>query len=185
MRKLLFLFICSGIIYSKPDSNINILLKNKIEEGLIGEPQMIHITNHDSTIPKFKFLKSSGGMLFDLCIHDFDMLTFEPDEPVDAVVFCESFHHCDNPILLVEKMSKYVKPNGKLFFFGEPVTIFPVPWGVRLDGQSIWAAREHGWLELGFNTAFFYDLLRRNNWELKSFKSNVLYSARAIVASRI
>ena len=46
---------------------------------------MIHITNHDSAIPKFKFLKSSGGMLFDLCIHDFDMLTFITGENIKEI----------------------------------------------------------------------------------------------------
>ena len=46
---------------------------------------MIHITNHDSIIPKFKFLKSSGGMLFDLCIHDFDMLTFITGENIKEI----------------------------------------------------------------------------------------------------
>jgi len=88
-----------------------ILLKNKIEEGLIGEPQMIHITNHDSAIPKFKFLKSSGGMLFDLCIHDFDMLTFITGENikeiyVNGAVFIEQrlkdIKDIDNAIITLE-----------------------------------------------------------------------------------
>ena len=46
---------------------------------------MIHVTNHDNNIPKFKFLKSSGGMLFDLCIHDFDMLSFITGEKIKEI----------------------------------------------------------------------------------------------------
>ena len=88
-----------------------ILLKNKIREGCIGQTQMIHITNHDSNIPKFKFLKSSGGMLFDLCIHDFDMLSFITDEKIKEIyvngsVFIEprlkDINDIDNAIITLE-----------------------------------------------------------------------------------
>ena len=53
-----------------------VLAKEKVDAGMVGDVHTIHITNHDASIPNFKFLKSSGGMLFDLCIHDFDMLNF-------------------------------------------------------------------------------------------------------------
>jgi myo-inositol 2-dehydrogenase/D-chiro-inositol 1-dehydrogenase len=88
-----------------------ILLKEKIKEGLIGKTQMIHITNHDSTIPRFKFLKSSGGMLFDLCIHDFDMVTFITGEKIKEIyvngsVFIEprlkDVNDIDNAIITLE-----------------------------------------------------------------------------------
>ena len=88
-----------------------ILLKEKIKEGLIGKTQIIHITNHDSTIPKFKFLKSSGGMLFDLCIHDFDMLRFITGEKikeiyVNGAIFIEprlkDINDIDNAIITLE-----------------------------------------------------------------------------------
>ena len=62
-----------------------IMLKDKIKNGLVGKIHMIHITNHDASIPKFKFLKSSGGMLFDLCIHDFDMLNFLTAEKIKEI----------------------------------------------------------------------------------------------------
>ena len=88
-----------------------ILLKNKIREGCIGQTQTIHITNHDSNIPKFKFLKSSGGMLFDLCIHDFDMLSFITGEKIKEIyvngsVFIEprlkEINDIDNAIITLE-----------------------------------------------------------------------------------
>ena len=88
-----------------------ILLKNKIHEGCIGQTQMIHITNHDNNIPKFKFLRSSGGMLFDLCIHDFDMLSFITGEKIKEIyvngsVFIEprlkNINDIDNAIITLE-----------------------------------------------------------------------------------
>lgn len=41
---------------------------------------------------------------------------------------------------------------------------FPLPWGLRIDGQSLWAIRRNGWLELGFNSRYFRDLLNRHGW---------------------
>ena len=87
------------------------LLKEKINGGLVGEIQMIHITNHDASIPEFKFLKSSGGMLFDLCIHDFDMLSFITGEKIKEIyvngdVFIEprlnEINDIDNAIITLE-----------------------------------------------------------------------------------
>ena len=62
-----------------------ILAKEKVSSGQIGDVHTINITNHDASIPKFKFLKSSGGMLHDLCIHDFDMLKFLTGESVKEI----------------------------------------------------------------------------------------------------
>jgi len=62
-----------------------VLAKEKMDSGALGNVHTIHITNHDASIPSFKFLKSSGGMLFDLCIHDFDMLNFLTGEKTKEI----------------------------------------------------------------------------------------------------
>ena len=62
-----------------------LVAKEKIDSGALGDIHTIHITNHDASIPRFKFLKSSGGMLFDLCIHDFDMLNFLTGQKVKEI----------------------------------------------------------------------------------------------------
>ena len=62
-----------------------LMAKKKMDSGALGDFHAIHITNHDASIPPFKFLKSSGGMLFDLCIHDFDMLSFLTGQKVKEI----------------------------------------------------------------------------------------------------
>ena len=62
-----------------------LMAKKKMDSGALWDIHAIHITNHDASIPPFKFLKSSGGMLFDLCIHDFDMLSFLTGQKVKEI----------------------------------------------------------------------------------------------------
>ena len=51
-------------------------LKRRVDDGEIGDSQLIKITNRDPSRPDLEFVKSSGGMFMDLCIHDFDMLRY-------------------------------------------------------------------------------------------------------------
>jgi hypothetical protein len=56
-------------------------------------------------------------------------------------------------------------PEGRVFFAGEPITAdFPMPWGLRLDGNSLWAIRKNGWLELGFREDYFRQALEQTGW---------------------
>ncbi|HEX3952476.1 MAG TPA: class I SAM-dependent methyltransferase [Stellaceae bacterium] len=87
------------------------------------------------------------------------------DEPFDAVVFFESFHHSDDHLALLDALRRAVTPQGRVFFAAEPIqTEFSQPWGLRLDGQSLWSIRKHGWLELGFTDRYFIEALARNGW---------------------
>ena len=53
----------------------------------------------------------------------------------DAVLFFESFRHCDKHQLLIEKIKMVLKPGGKIVFGAEPLALnFPIPWGLRMDG---------------------------------------------------
>ncbi|WP_341988099.1 methyltransferase domain-containing protein [Azorhizobium sp. AG788] len=87
------------------------------------------------------------------------------DEKFDAVVYFESFHHCWEFDRLLKALHRVINPGGKIYFGAEPINEqFTVPWGVRLDGESLFVARRSGWMELGFHSTFFQELLRRNGW---------------------
>jgi SAM-dependent methyltransferase len=83
----------------------------------------------------------------------------------DAALFFECFHHCADHMRLLRALDRAIVPGGKLFFGGEPISPdFPMPWGLRLDGNSLWAIRKNGWLELGFRDDYFRDALRHAGW---------------------
>jgi|SRR5579859_1658561 len=95
-----------------------------------------------------------------------DYLWVETAEQMfDAVIFFESFHHCWDFERLLRGLHRVLAPGGKVYFAAEPINEgFSVPWGVRLDGESLYVARKCGWMELGFHSDFFAELLQRTGW---------------------
>lgn len=103
----------------------------------------------------------------------------------DAVIFFESFHHSADHQRLVENLDRVVAPGGRMVFATEPVSRgFALPWGPRLDGQSVWAIRKHGWLELGFRNSYFEALLQRHGWKLQVVKGTQTPDVGTFVAQR-
>ena len=51
-------------------------LKQIIDSGEIGMPQMLSIISRDPAPPPLDYIKVSGGLLMDMTIHDFDMCRF-------------------------------------------------------------------------------------------------------------
>jgi O-antigen biosynthesis protein len=82
-------------------------------------------------------------------------------EKYDAVIFQSSFHHCiDFNVLLRSLKNKVLSCKGKIFFFSEPIfEDYRFPWGIRYDGESLWAVMVNKWLELGFDKSYFSELL--------------------------
>ena len=92
----------------------------------------------------------------------------------DAVLFYECFHHCSDHVQLLKDLHRVVKPGGHVFLCAEPILeSFHAPWGVRLDGESLWAARQNGWLELGFTESYFVETCARHGWSVTRFSSDV------------
>ncbi|MFC6489166.1 inositol 2-dehydrogenase [Nitratireductor sp. GCM10026969] len=56
-----------------------------IDEGRIGDVEMVQITSRDPGPPPAGYIKSSGGILRDMTIHDFDMARFLLGEEPDTV----------------------------------------------------------------------------------------------------
>ena len=83
----------------------------------------------------------------------------------DAALFFECFHHCADHLRLLRALRQALVPEGRVFLAGEPITAdFPMPWGLRLDGNSLWAIRKNGWLELGFRDDYFARALAETGW---------------------
>ena len=82
----------------------------------------------------------------------------------NAVIFQSSFHHClhfDDLIKVIR--SNVLAEGGRIYFFCEPIyKNYTFPWGLRHDGESIWAITCNHWLELGFDWNFFFKLMLRN-----------------------
>lgn len=86
-------------------------------------------------------------------------------EPFDAAVFFECFHHCADHMRLLRALRTAVKPEGRIYFAAEPILPeFPLPWGVRMDGEALWAIRNNGWMELGYQDSYFLEALARTGW---------------------
>jgi 2-polyprenyl-3-methyl-5-hydroxy-6-metoxy-1,4-benzoquinol methylase len=102
----------------------------------------------------------------DVDIVNSDFLWVETtDKKFDAVVFFECFHHCWEFKRLLLSLHRVLKPGGKIYFGAEPINEqFKIPWGTRLDGESLFVARRGGWMELGFHSTFFSELLSRTGW---------------------
>jgi 2-polyprenyl-3-methyl-5-hydroxy-6-metoxy-1,4-benzoquinol methylase len=107
------------------------------------------------------------------------------DGPFDAVVFFESFHHCTRHAELMASLGRVVAPGGRVFFAAEPIEEhYYAPWGLRLDGESLWAIRRNGWFELGFRRSYFIEALRRAGWSGHEVKCPEPAGATVWVAER-
>jgi SAM-dependent methyltransferase len=110
-----------------------------------------------------------------------DMAKFNSDEKFDVVIFCEAFHHASNFLDLLENLKKILNPGGRVYLCGEPVTYYPYPWGVRTDGESIWMARNLGWLELGFDRRYFKTLVNSRGWSMEISTNKAIDHAASVI----
>ncbi|MFA9498902.1 inositol 2-dehydrogenase [Mannheimia sp. E30BD] len=60
-------------------------IKDRVAAGDIGEPHLIRITSRDPDAPPIEYVKVSGGMFFDMTIHDFDMIRYLSGSEVEEV----------------------------------------------------------------------------------------------------
>ncbi len=60
-------------------------VRKAVESGVVGEPQIINMTNRDPKRPALEFIPGSGGLFMDFCIHDFDMIRFITGSEVEEI----------------------------------------------------------------------------------------------------
>jgi myo-inositol 2-dehydrogenase/D-chiro-inositol 1-dehydrogenase len=66
------------------DPNI-VAMREEIRSGRLGKVRSIRITSRDPWPPSIDYVRSSGGMIMDMSIHDFDMARFLSGEEVVEV----------------------------------------------------------------------------------------------------
>jgi len=83
----------------------------------------------------------------------------------DAILFFECFHHSQDHLRIIQNFDRALTPGGIVCLASEPILDeFPIPWGLRMDGESLWAIRKNGWLELGFQKSYFDEALSRSGF---------------------
>jgi 2-polyprenyl-3-methyl-5-hydroxy-6-metoxy-1,4-benzoquinol methylase len=112
-----------------------------------------------------------------------DFISFSstvPDERYGAVIFNQSFHHCDDPFQLLVNLRKNVlTEHGCIYFFAEPISRdLSLPWGLRYDGESLWAITTNKWFELGFRIDFFYELIFRAGFWIDDSTSDAPHAGK-------
>lgn len=97
----------------------------------------------------------------------------ELKQEFDVAIFFECFHHTERHFELLGGLKQVLSPNGKIFFGTEPIAPeFPMPWGLRLDGCSLWSIRKFGWLELGFRDDYFREVLLRTGFNAQKISKD-------------
>ena len=99
-----------------------------------------------------------------------DMATVQIEGEYDAVIFNASLHHSLEHRAVLERMDYLLAVDGIMAFAAEPILpnnseFVPYPWGLRLNGLSIWAIVKSGWMELGFQESYFTQLLQDVGWK--------------------
>ncbi len=60
-------------------------VRHSVEQGLVGNQEIIKITSRDPAPPPVEYVKVSGGILLDMTIHDFDMVRYISGSEVDEI----------------------------------------------------------------------------------------------------
>ncbi len=131
-----------------------------------------HVTCVDVHEPLLKYVEARTALLPGKVetIHS-DMNGLELNDSFDAIIFFESFHHGSDHVGMLERLKQWLEPNGVLVLAGEPIVpagsqAVPYPWGLRMDGLSLWFIRKLGWLELGFEEEYLRELLEDTGWSV-------------------
>jgi ubiquinone/menaquinone biosynthesis C-methylase UbiE len=126
----------------------------------------------------------AGKLGLEIQVVTSDMLDYQPDEPFEAAVFFESFHHCSDHLQMLRNLTRIVRDDGVLAFGAEPIGPLPYPWGLRPDGMAVWSTRKFGWLENGFTEQYFFEALERTGWKGDFFFSQDI-PCSVVIARRI
>ena len=60
-------------------------VRQAIEQGEVGQPQLLHLISYDPDPPPIEYITVSGGIFLDMTIHDFDMARFLIGSEVEEI----------------------------------------------------------------------------------------------------
>jgi myo-inositol 2-dehydrogenase/D-chiro-inositol 1-dehydrogenase len=60
-------------------------VRKAIEQGEVGQPQLLHLISYDPDPPPVAYITVSGGIFLDMTIHDFDMARFLIGSEVEEI----------------------------------------------------------------------------------------------------
>src|SRR5512147_2731528 len=60
-------------------------VRQMVRDGKIGDVHILRITSRDPAPPPIEYVKVSGGIFFDMAIHDFDMVRYLSGDEVEEV----------------------------------------------------------------------------------------------------
>lgn len=60
-------------------------IRSYVKQGAIGTPQIVKISSRDPQPPTMDYVKVSGGLFFDMMIHDLDLIRYLSDSEVTEV----------------------------------------------------------------------------------------------------
>ena len=66
------------------DAN-HLRVRQAVQDGVIGVPHLLHIISRDPAVPPPNYIPTSGGILLDMTIHDFDMARYVVGDEIDEV----------------------------------------------------------------------------------------------------
>jgi len=140
----------------------------------------------DGFLRRITKIAAIDGLEINCLKGDFLQVSKSITEKYDAVLFQSSFHHClDFSSILDVIRDRLLAETGSIFFFSEPIhKDFSFPWGLRYDGESLWAIMCNKWLELGFDQDFFLGLMLRKGFLVSAVEAISDLVGQGWVASR-
>lgn len=123
------------------------------------------------------------GLPIDAHVGTFD--SFQDDRTFDMLFFYECLHHSTDVVRTLSHLAPLVAPDGKIVFGGEPINQHWWPgWGLRLDPESVYCMRKHGWWESGWSEPHIVQCFARAGWDLQMFPHVGLDNGSVGIATR-
>jgi FkbM family methyltransferase len=146
------------------------------------EPGYVELVKTQARMLETKITALQGGFMSGVALGKFD-----------RIFFYQAFHHSLEHQDLLAALPDMLTDDGFAVFATEPIIdpaggwgpVVPYPWGPRLDGLSLRAMRVHGWMELGFQNAYFDEALRRAGFTSERFSSPTNGLVFSVTARRI